>query len=309
MRKIIGIGETILDIIFKDNQPHKAVPGGSVFNGLVSLGRLGVPVSFISELGNDQVGEIIRNFMEKNHISTEHVDRFSDGKSPISLAFLDDTHNASYVFYKDYPEERLDVPLPTINEDDILIFGSYYALNPLLRERMVEVLQYAKERRAIIYYDPNFRKAHAHEAIRLAPIVLENLEYADIVRGSDEDFINLFGKADTRLVYKDHIQFYCDRFISTHGSRGVHLYTNQLDEHFEVPVIQAVSTIGAGDNFNAGILFGLLKYDIRRDDLPLLARESWSKIIQCGIDLASEVCLGYDNYISHEFAYDYHRKS
>ena len=63
MRKVIGIGETILDIIFKNNQPHTAVPGGSTFNGLISLGRLGVPVSFISEVGNDRVGDIIRDFM------------------------------------------------------------------------------------------------------------------------------------------------------------------------------------------------------------------------------------------------------
>ena len=39
MRRVIGIGETILDILFKNNQPTVAVPGGSVFNGLVSLGR------------------------------------------------------------------------------------------------------------------------------------------------------------------------------------------------------------------------------------------------------------------------------
>lgn len=111
MRKVIGIGETILDIIFKNDQPHTAVPGGSVFNGLVSLGRLGVPVSFISEVGNDHVGEIIRRFMEENHISTEFVDRFPDGKSPISLAFLDNENNANYTFYKDYPKQRLEVPL------------------------------------------------------------------------------------------------------------------------------------------------------------------------------------------------------
>ena len=54
MRKVFGIGETILDIIFRNDQPQKAVPGGSVFNGLISLGRLNVPVSFISELGNDR---------------------------------------------------------------------------------------------------------------------------------------------------------------------------------------------------------------------------------------------------------------
>ena len=35
MRKVIGIGETVLDIIFKDNQPIGAVPGGSTYNGTV----------------------------------------------------------------------------------------------------------------------------------------------------------------------------------------------------------------------------------------------------------------------------------
>ena len=59
MRKVIGIGETILDIIFRGEQPSAAVPGGSVFNGIVSLGRMGVNVGFISETGNDRVGNII----------------------------------------------------------------------------------------------------------------------------------------------------------------------------------------------------------------------------------------------------------
>lgn len=235
MRKVIGIGETILDIIFKNNQPHTAVPGGSTFNGLISLGRLGVPVSFISEVGNDRVGDIIRDFMMENNLSTRYVDRFPDGKSPISLAFLDDDSNANYTFYKEYPKQRLDVPLPEINEDDIFIYGSYYSLNPALRGRMVEFLDYARQRKAILYYDPNFRKAHAHEAIRLAPTLLENFEYADIVRGSDEDFLNIFGETDSEKVYTDHIRFYCDRFITTHGAGGVNLYHGDRHRHFDSP--------------------------------------------------------------------------
>ena len=305
MRKVFGIGETILDIIFRNDQPQKAVPGGSVFNGLISLGRLNVPVSFISELGNDRVGDMIRDFMEDNHITTELVDRFPDGKSPISLAFLDDDKNANYIFYKDYPAQRLEVPLPKIEKDAIFVFGSYYSLNPVLRTRMVEFLQYAQERKAIIYYDPNFRKAHAHEAIRLMPTVLENLEFADIVRGSDEDFQNLYGKSDAQKVYKEHIQFYCDRFLTTHGANGVNLHTRNFTRHFDSPQIQPLSTIGAGDNFNAGIIYGLLKYDVRHADLPSLDQDTWGKIIRCGMDLASEVCQSYDNYVSKEFAAKY----
>ena len=305
MRKVFGIGETILDIIFRNDQPQKAVPGGSVFNGLISLGRLNVPVSFISELGNDRVGDMIRDFMEDNHITTEFVDRFPDGKSPISLAFLDDDKNANYIFYKDYPAQRLEVPLPKIEKDDIFVFGSYYSLNPVLRTRMVEYLQYAQERKAIINYDPKFRKANAPEAIRRLPTELETLDFDGIVRGSDEDFQNLYGKSDAQKVYKEHIQFYCDRFLTTHGANGVNLHTRNFTRHFDSPQIQPLSTIGAGDNFNAGIIYGLLKYDVRHADLPSLDQDTWGKIIRCGMDLASEVCQSYDNYVSKEFAAKY----
>ena len=305
MRSVFGIGETILDIIFKEEQPYKAVPGGSVFNGLVSLGRLQVPVTFISEVGKDQVGDLILRFMAQNHISTQYIDRFPDGKSPISLAFLDANRNAKYAFYKDYPTQRLEVPFPRIEADDIFIIGSYYALNPALRPRMVEFLQYAHERKAIIYYDLNFRKAHAHEAIRLMPTVLENLEYADIVRGSDEDFLNLFGEQAGDRVYADHIQFYCDRLITTYGAKGVDLYTSRFKQHYDALAIEPQSTIGAGDNFNAGLIFGLLKEDVRLKDLADLTPDSWERIIRHGMALAGEVCQSYDNYISTDFASRY----
>ncbi|MDR1880623.1 MAG: carbohydrate kinase [Tannerellaceae bacterium] len=305
MRKVIGVGETILDILFKDGAPYRANPGGSVFNGFVSLRRLGVPGIFISELGNDPVGGMILRFMEENGIPTGYLDRYPDRKSPVSLAFLNEERQADYVFYNDYPEQRLAVPLPGIEEDDILIFGSYYALNPALREQIVELLDYARERKALIYYDPNFRKAHAHEAIRLTPTVLDNFGYADIVRGSDEDFFHLFGDTDMGHAYSEHVQFYCPLFVSTHGAGGASLFTPAFRERFESRMLSPVSTIGAGDNFNAGLVYGLLKYGIRRDDLPQLGKEEWGKIIRCGMDLATEVCLSYDNYISKDFASRY----
>ena len=67
--------------------------------------------------------------MRDNHISTDYVNVFPDGKSPVSLAFLDDNSDAEYIFYKDYPKQRLDVIYPKLEEDDIVVIGSYYALN------------------------------------------------------------------------------------------------------------------------------------------------------------------------------------
>ena len=73
MRKVIGIGETILDIIFKNEQPTVAVPGGSTFNGIISLGRMEVPVTMITETGNDRVGKTIKQFMEENGVNSDYV--------------------------------------------------------------------------------------------------------------------------------------------------------------------------------------------------------------------------------------------
>lgn len=305
MRKVIGIGETILDIIFRGEQPSAAVPGGSVFNGIVSLGRMGVPVGFISETGNDRVGRIILQFMRDNHIPTDHVNVFPDGKSPVSLAFLNEQCDAEYLFYKDYPRQRLDVLFPRLEEDDIVMIGSYYALNPVLRDKILELLEQAREKKAIVYYDPNFRASHKNEAMKLAPTIIENLEYADIVRGSQDDFQYMYGLQDADKIYKDKIKFYCPRFICTAGGNSIALRTNKVNKDYSIPPLQAVSTIGAGDNFNAGVIYGLLKYDVRYRDLANIDEPTWDRIIQCGKDFAAEVCCSYHNSVSTEFAQSY----
>ena len=302
MRKVIGIGETILDIIFRDNQPTAAVPGGSVFNGIVSLSRTGVPVCFISETGNDRVGDLILRFMRDNHIPTDHVNVFPDGKSPVSLAFLDEHSDAEYLFYKNYPAQRLDVAFPRLEEDDIVVIGSYYALNPVLRDKVVELLEQARQQKAIVYYDPNFRSAHKEEAIKLAPTIIENLEYADIVRGSQDDFFYMYGLRDAERIYKEKIKFYCPNFLCTRGSGEVTLRTATLAKSYPALPLEAVSTIGAGDNFNAGIIFGLLTQGVRHDDLDTTDETTWDIIVRCGMEFAADVCRSFSNSVSPEFA-------
>ena len=297
MRKVIGIGETTLDIIFRQGQPTAAVPGGSVFNGIVSLARCGVDVTFIGETGRDRVGEITRQFMELNGLPTDHMGWMPAGKSPISLAFLNERNEADYTFYRDYPRQRLDIDLPRVTEDDVVILGSYYALNPVVREKIVDLLERARQCDAIVYYDPNFRSSHKEEAIKLAPTIIENLEYADIVRGSREDFRYMWGLDEADTVYREKVRFYCPNFLYTAGSEGVKLRTRSLNRNYPVRPIKAVSTIGAGDNFNAGVIMGLLRHDVRRNELYDLDASAWDDIVQTGMGFAEQACLTLDNSV------------
>lgn len=305
MRKVIGIGETILDILFRDGQPQAAVPGGSVYNAVISLGRMGQNVTFISETGNDRVGEMILANMRENGVDTANVNVFPEGKSPVSLAFLNERNDAEYIFYKDYPRQRLEVNMPEISSDDIIMIGSYFAITPVLRDKVKELLDCAHDAGAIIYYDVNFRSTHANEAIKLMPTIIENFEYADILRGSTEDFQNMFRQPDADKVYSNHVGFYCPNFICTDADGDVRLRTKHVCKDYPVTPLKAVSTIGAGDNFNAGVVYGLLKYRVRRADLAELTEADWDAIIRCGMDFSADVCKSVSNSVSMEFAESY----
>ena len=308
MRKVIGIGETILDIIFKNEQPTAAVPGGSTFNGIISLGRLGLPVTMITETGNDRVGQTIKNFMTENGIDNNHVCVYEDGRTAISLAYLNERNDAEYTFYKDYPNARLNVEWPEVNKDDIVMMGSYFVLNPALRAKVKEFLDYARKREALIYYDINFRSSHSSEAIKLYGTILENFEYADIVRGSTEDFHNMFNLSDPEIVYQKEVAFYCKQMLCTDADGEISLFSPRIKKKYQVNKIETVSTIGAGDNFNAGIVFGLMTEGIKRDDIDSITEAQWDRIIQHGQAFAAEVCQSFNNSISKLFAENYGRK-
>jgi len=88
MRKVIGIGETVLDIIFKNEQPIGAYPGGSTYNAIVSMGRSGVPATFISEAGNDRVGERVVAFLARMASMPTMLTCFQKANRPSLLRFL-----------------------------------------------------------------------------------------------------------------------------------------------------------------------------------------------------------------------------
>ena len=303
MRKVIGIGETVLDIIFKDDEPVSAVPGGSVFNALISLGRAGGDAALISETGNDHIGKKIIRFMESNGIDSSNVNVYAESKSPLSLAFLNEKNDAEYIFYKDHPHDQLDFIYPDIQPDDIVMFGSFYAINPVIRPQVAGLLEYAKNHGAILYYDVNFRASHSNEIMKITPNLLDNLEMADVVRGSNEDFSILFKHNDADSVYRTDISFYCHNFIYTQGSEPVEVRAEGgINCQYPVGNTQTVSTIGAGDNFNAGFVYGLIKYGITKDDIQRgLTREQWDKLVESAQMFSCECCKSLNNYISKEF--------
>lgn len=307
---IIGIGETILDIIFRNDQPQAAVPGGSTFNAIISLGRVGVPCTIVTETGDDHVGDIICNYLADNGVDTSYVNRHPGTRSHVSLAFLNEQNDAQYQFYKDHAHADIAERVPEITAGDIIIFGSFFAINPVIRKQVRAMLQRAHDAGAVLYYDINFRASHIADIPDVIDNLNENMRLSTIVRGSLEDFGYLYNLTDVDEIYERHIRPFCPCFICTNGGKPIELRTPVVRSSFATVPVDTVSTIGAGDNFNAGFVFGITEQNT--DKLPeaqLTAEcfakmpvEAWTPLVTRGQQFSSHVCASINNSISKEFA-------
>jgi fructokinase len=246
----------------------------------------------------DYPGSLIHRFLLKNNVSTEHVCRYDDGKTAIALAYLDDRQDAAYSFYRIYPQERLTLDLPSVQSGDIVLFGSFYSLTASLRPKITEFLHRARSGGAFIIYDPNFRTSHSADLETMAPWIRENISMADIVRGSDEDFLNIYGVFGAQQAFQHVQEAGCSLLVYTRNSRGVEVVFPDYSISFPVPQILPVSTIGAGDAFNAGIIYSLCN----PEGPETLTGPAMKQMIHTAIRFSENVCLSLDNYISYDFA-------
>lgn len=302
MRKVIGIGETIMDILFRNLQPEAAVPGGSCFNSIISLGRARVPSVFVGYTGGDIVGRQTVDFLHDNGVCTDYFEMREGEKSAISLAYLNQQGDADYIFYKPTPHVSPTSPIPEFHKNDVMLYGSYYAICESTHGQVDRLLDAASRAEAIVYYDLNFRRSHQHELDTLLPVIHDNFHHSSIVRGSADDFEIMYGERDARTIYEKHIREHCPIFICTSGPGLITVCTPSQSIDFPVPAVKTISTVGAGDNFNAGFIYALLHNNIIKEDLVCLGKDTWNKLLETGCRFAAEVCQSQYNCISVEFA-------
>lgn len=289
MRRIIMMGECALDIVFPTTQNNyplatlsnlKATPGGRVLNAAALLGTLHEGVSYVSEAARDRLGDMIVSYLKANNVNTDSIDRYVDGDTPANLFFpIDDNHlTESIMIYRRYPEECFDVKWPDIDEDDIVVFGSYFAIDPRVRPRLTELLKHMTERKALIVYVPGFLTRQVPRVTRVMPALLENLEISDMVVTRTRDLVKIFEDDVPQRVFDEHIKFYRTSMVNIDAkTRKMTFY------HDNMAVPTPISRPPISLMWNAGALAGLVSslvdLGITRKKLKELDYDSISDII------------------------------
>jgi len=292
---IYTLGETLMDIIVDNNGEAVVIPGGAMLNVAVSLARRSCNVALISELGEDRVGANVKRFLEEAGADAKYTRFYAGEKTSLALAFLDKQAKPSYSFYKSYPENRSLITSIPFKNGDFLLFGSVYSLDAAIREDVLSIVNGAKKQGVTVVYDPNIRHAHHLGNVEMEKALYQNIALADIVKGSDEDFTNIFGKGDARY-WKQRIAEINKNavVIVTLGAQGAVLFTRDKTIEIEAQKIEVVSTVGAGDAFSAGLLKSLSDLKIA---LPEISITQWHAILNIAVAFSAEVCKTKKNYV------------
>ena len=211
MNKAIYIGELALNVSLCADGHAETGVGDWAVNAAVLDGRMELPTIWVGEAATGTVGDHILKYLKDSKVDIASVDRFTEGVSPVRIFAEGDT--STTVNHSNYPADPLNSVWPRINEGDIVVYGSYLMIEDRSHARMIDFLKNAKARKAYLVYLPYFEAHQVPRITRVMPAIFDCLELADLVVGRDADIRAIFASGNMDTVFKDHILFYCRRFL------------------------------------------------------------------------------------------------
>ena len=301
MRQIIAIGESVFNTVFEGNTPRCSYVGGRIANAASSLALAGLPVTMVSECADDCVGDIVVDFLKNNKVNVSSIDRYANGTTPLTTIFRNADGSEQQVRYGTYPIDRFDVMWPRINQDDIVIFGSLYAVENDQRKRLYEILQYAFDRKALVLYLPGFECRLGYSITKVMPNILENFELADVVIGGAADMRDIFPNEDGEKCYRHHM-IYCHRYVHIADDGSATLFGRGVKTGVAAPEQLNTASLGWQAGFVAGFVFGLVEDAILHSSIAAVDDDAWSRAVDSAYRFAAECAKSGTNCISPEFA-------
>ena len=265
---IVVIGESVMDVIANPAGKGSVTPGGSPLNVAVALGRLEVPVQFMTALGSDGYGDQILAHL--HDAGAEVVSAGPVGAStPVATAKLAADGSADYDLEFTW-NLRADVP---VAEAGLLHAGSLALFLEPGASRVGEILAAARQRGAVVSIDPNIRPSLLPPRQEIRRRFEDLCAHADIVKLSDEDASWLYPDLTLRELLGKLLGLGVSLVGLTAGADGSLLASGGHQVHIPAVPARVVDTIGAGDAYMSGLLYKVIERDLantlrRPDGIP-----------------------------------------
>ncbi len=279
--EIIGIGEVLIDFIATEPGSYIEVPafrkffGGAPMNTLVGIVRLGSTAGAITVVGDDPFGQFLLKELKENGIDVSRVVVKKNVRT--TLAFVanePETGERTFIFYRKpwvkgtsvdalSPE---DIDYDYISSAKILHTSGFALSQNPTRKAVLAAMTHAKKEGVKVSFDPTLRLDVWKSEKTIRMIYSKVLKLSDIAMFSREEAEFTFRTKDPERAANKILKYGVEVAGIKLGDRGS-LVKTRGGKRIYIPAfkVKAVDTTGAGDGWNAGLLFGLLRgWDLER---------------------------------------------
>ncbi len=251
---IVVAGEALIDLLIDPQGGVRAAQGGGPFNAARTIGRLDVDCRFVGRLSADRFGRGLAAALEADGVGLDAADACNE-PTTLAAAELDEDGAASYRFYIAGTSAPALHPaqLPDSSATTAMHVGSLALVLEPIATTLLHALA-ALPDDVLVMVDLNCRPRaiddHEHYRSNLDAFV----RHADLVKASTEDLTFMFGDVDPIDAARRLIAGGATAVLVTDGGRPVRVVTAYEVVEVEVPTVDVVDTVGAGDSFGAAVL-------------------------------------------------------
>lgn len=235
--------------------------GGCAANVAVGMARLGIGTLCASSVGNDFIGNWVREELEKNKVSVEPMVVEEGRDSDFSAIIVDEASADRIIFTNKNSSGKLNFDNLRNTEVTWFFVSDIYGKWEDQLEAIFEAAKSGNKRVAFNPREAGIREDAAEiiEAIGLCEIVFVNKDEAiEIVS-------NMKGDADPENVRQE--KYLIEKLKSlepkivvlTDGTRGAWATNGEDFFHVAAKKVQAVDSTGAGDSFTSAFLSAYIK--------------------------------------------------
>jgi 5-dehydro-2-deoxygluconokinase len=274
MMDVVILGRIGYDLY--SEQPHVALArvrrfsrylGGSSANMAVGLARLGARAGIVSCLGDDILSEFLLDFLKAENVDTAHVQTRPGYLPSLCLTEVSPPGRFPQVFYRhaaaDTMLEATQADLDYAGTARMFVTNGTSLCASPSRESTYRALERAKEAGCRVVLDVDYRPMswrgpeHAGLAVRLA------LPYVDVLIGNQGELMLAAGEDDLGRAIQKLLAAGVPMLVSKLGEEGTRVWSGGGPVFLPPYAVEVCTTIGAGDGFASGFLYGLLQ------DLPV----------------------------------------
>lgn len=288
------IGEPVVDLKISPanaQQPKISLGGSSCLGSLGAAraikrnGLNKIRSFYMGSIPNDFFRDFFKNALKNEDVGIEYA-RYASNL--LSLTAIGETkeQGRQFAFYglknlSEVAEIKIeDINFPLKEERQLFCIGSSVMTVLHVREAQAAYIRKKAQEGRIIYFDPNTRPRLINDWDEYRQRLLSIATCSSLVKVGEEDIIMAFPNQTHEDIAEWFLSSGSKALIITHGERGCTVHT-QKGKHF-CPVDthpDILDTVGAGDNFNAGVLIAMARRGIhRRNELDALTMGDWGQI-------------------------------